>query len=152
MQLVRLGQLFKITSGGTPSKKNLEFYENGNIPWIKTGDLKTKELYNASEYITELGVEKSSAKLFPKNTVLIAMYGATIGATSILKIEATTNQACCAFLPCSKVLPEYLYYFFKANKDKFTMLVFGGTWCEDTHNLWPLFYSLVDKSGYDEKK
>jgi type I restriction enzyme S subunit len=126
MQLIKLGQLFKITSGGTPSKNNEKFYENGNIPWIKTGDLKSKEIYNALGYITELGVEKSSAKVFPKNTVLIAMYGATIGATSILKIEATTNQACCAFLPSSDVLPEYLYYFFKENKEKIIAMGVGG--------------------------
>ncbi len=126
MCLIKLGELFKITSGGTPSKTSLEFYEGGKIPWIRTGDLKAKNIYNGSEYITELALEKSSAKLFPKDTVLIAMYGATIGATSILKIEATTNQACCAFLPSDKVIPEYLYYFFRANKEKIVNMGVGG--------------------------
>jgi type I restriction enzyme, S subunit len=126
MQHKKLGELFKISSGGTPSKKNNEFYNNGNIPWIKTGDLKTKYIDSASEYITELAVKNSSAKLFPTNTVLIAMYGATIGATSILKIDATTNQACCAFLPNDCIVPEYLYYFFKFNKEKIVQMGVGG--------------------------
>lgn len=126
MEYKKLGELFKISSGGTPSKKNNEFYNNGNIPWIKTGDLKTKYIDKASEYITELAVENSSAKLFPKNTVLIAMYGATIGATSILKIDATTNQACCAFLPNNHIVPEYLYYFLKLNKEKIVQMGVGG--------------------------
>lgn len=126
MEFKKLGEIFKITSGGTPSKSNNEFYENGTIPWIKTGDLKEKNLLKSSEFITELAVEKSSAKLFPKNTVLIAMYGATIGATSILKIEATTNQACCAFLPSEEIIADFLYYYFKANKSEIVSLGVGG--------------------------
>lgn len=126
MELKKLGEIFKITSGSTPSKKNREFYEGGSIPWIKTGDLKKKYLNDSAEYITELALNNSSVKKFPKNTVLIAMYGATIGATSILKIDATTNQACAAFLPNDLVIPEYLYYFFKANKKKIINLGVGG--------------------------
>ncbi|MCS6132735.1 restriction endonuclease subunit S [Clostridium botulinum] len=126
MEFKKLGEIFKITSGGTPSKSNNEFYENGTIPWIKTGDLKEKNLLKSSEFITELALEKSSAKLFPKNTVLIAMYGATIGATSILKIEATTNQACCAFLPSEEIIPDFLYYYFKAHKSEIVSLGVGG--------------------------
>lgn len=125
-KLVSLGSIFKITSGGTPSKKINEYYSNGTIPWVKTGDLKSKYINESSEYITELAVAKSSAKLFPQKTVLIAMYGATIGATSILNIEATTNQACAAFLPTEKVIPEYLYYFFIANKQKIISKGVGG--------------------------
>ena len=126
MELKKLGDIFKITSGGTPSKKKEEYYLDGDIPWIKTGDLKSKNIYKSSQYITELGVKNSSAKLFPKDTVLIAMYGATIGATSILKIEAATNQACAAFLPTEDVMPEYLYYFFKYNKEKIISKGIGG--------------------------
>ena len=126
MEFKKLGDIFKISSGGTPSKKNNEYYENGDIAWVKTGDLKSKYIQESSEYITELGLENSSAKLFPKKTVLISMYGATIGATSILKIDATTNQACAAFLPNDEVIPEYLYYFFKANYEKIVNLGVGG--------------------------
>ncbi|MEW8342613.1 MAG: restriction endonuclease subunit S, partial [Candidatus Thiodiazotropha taylori] len=123
---VALGDLFSVASGGTPSRKNREYYDGGNISWIKTGDLHLKHLDRASELITKEGLENSSAKLFPKGTVLIAMYGATIGACSILDIEACTNQACAAFLPNDNVSPEYLYYFFKANRKNFEMAGVGG--------------------------
>lgn len=97
MELVELGKVFKIASGGTPNRKKSEYFENGTIPWVKTGDLKPQYINEAIDCITKDGLENSSARLFPKETVLIAMYGATIGATSILGIEASTNQACAAF-------------------------------------------------------
>ncbi|GAA0304967.1 type I restriction enzyme S subunit [Gracilibacillus halotolerans] len=125
-KLVKLGELYKVTSGGTPSRKNKEYYIDGNIPWIKTGDLKTMYLSQASEYITKLGLQKSSAKLFPKGTVLIAMYGATIGNCSILKIDSTTNQACAAFQPIDEIMPEYLYYYLLSIKEKLISLGVGG--------------------------
>ncbi len=124
--MAKLGELFTISSGGTPSTKNQKYYENGTIPWVKTGDLKSKIISNNVDRITQLGVDNSSAKLFPKNTVLVAMYGATIGACSILPFEATTNQACAAFLPCEKVSPDYLYYFLSAKKEKFINDGVGG--------------------------
>ena len=101
---VELGDLTKITSGGTPSRKKPEYYSNGDIPWVKTGDLKKREIFESSEFITELGLKSSSAKLFPKDTVLVALYGATIGACSILRIPASTNQACAAILPSEKLV------------------------------------------------
>ena len=123
---VKLGEVFTISSGGTPNKNENSYYDNGTIPWVKTGDLKDKYLSNNVDYITELGLQNSSAKLFPVNTVLVAMYGATIGACSILPFEASTNQACAAFLPNEKVLPEYLYYFLCANKEYFIKDGVGG--------------------------
>lgn len=124
--LKRIGDLFKITSGGTPSRKHSEYFENGDIPWVKTGDLNTPYLTFTDEYITELGVQKSTAKIFPKGTVLLAMYGATIGAVSILDIEAATNQACAAFLPIDSILPIYLYSFLFLQKKRFVSLGVGG--------------------------
>ncbi|MBQ8171805.1 MAG: restriction endonuclease subunit S [Oscillospiraceae bacterium] len=126
MSKVRLGDLFSISSGGTPNKKNPEYYINGDIPWIKTGDLKGKYISNEIEYITEDGLINSSAKIFPRNTVLVAMYGATIGACSILPFDASTNQACAAFLPNDRVIPEYLYYFLCSKKEKFIQDGVGG--------------------------
>ena len=123
---VKLGEVFTISSGGTPNKNENSYYDNGTIPWVKTGDLKDKYISNNVDYITELGLQNSSAKLFPVNTVLVAMYGATIGACSILPFEASTNQACAAFLPNEKVLPEYLYYFLCANKEYFIKDGVGG--------------------------
>jgi type I restriction enzyme S subunit len=116
---VKLGDIFKITSGGTPLKSKPEYYKNGTIPWVRTGDLKEKYITNVEGLITEEALKNSSAKLFPANTVLIAMYGATIGACSILYREAATNQACAAFLPKQIVESSYLYYFLCSKKDDF---------------------------------
>lgn len=124
----KLGEVFEIASGGTPSRQCKEYYEDGNIPWIKTGDLKNKYIGELSdvEFITDIALKKSSAKLFPKKTVLIAMYGATIGASSILDFNASTNQACCAFMPNDNILSEFLYYYFLANKKHIVALGVGG--------------------------
>ena len=123
---VRLGDIFTVSSGGTPNKKEASFYESGTIPWVKTGDLKEKYIPEGIECITEAGLNNSSAKLFPKDTVLIAMYGATIGACSILSYEAATNQACAAFMPHNDVLPEYLFYFLSSKKEQFVKDGVGG--------------------------
>ena len=124
--MAKLGGLYKITSGGTPSRNHSEYYEDGTIPWVKTGDLKDKYLFETDEKISQLGLENSSARIYLKNTVLLAMYGATIGATSILKIDAATNQACAAFSPREDTLPEYLYAFLESQKDKFIKDAVGG--------------------------
>ena len=124
--MARLGEVFTIASGGTPDKKNSTYYTNGTIPWVKTGDLKGRYVAEVVEHITEEGLNNSSAKLFPPSTVLVAMYGATIGACSILPYEASTNQACAAFLPTEKVLPTYLYYFLSSKKAQFIRDGVGG--------------------------
>ena len=120
-----LGDIFEIGSGGTPSKAHPEYY-GGDIPWVKTGDLKEEYLYAVEDKITEEGLKNSSAKMYKPGTVLIAMYGATIGATSILKFDACTNQACAAFKPCKDVKPEYLYYFLRSKREKFISDGVGG--------------------------
>lgn len=124
--LVKLGDLFKVTSGGTPSRKKSEYYDGGDIHWVKTGDLHNKYVRTASEFITQEGLDGSSARLYPKGTVLVAMYGATIGACSILDIEAATNQACAAFTPTEKVDPVFLYYLLKHSKPAFVKAGSGG--------------------------
>ena len=124
--MAKLGEVFTIASGGTPDKGNPFYYENGTIPWVKTGDLKNQYVPTGIDCITEEGLNNSSAKLFPPNTVLVAMYGATIGACSILSYEAATNQACAAFLPNENVLPTYLYYFLSSKRDQFVKDGVGG--------------------------
>ena len=124
--MARLGDFFTITSGGTPDKRQPLYYDGGTIPWVKTGDLKDKYISEKIACITKEGLEHSSAKLFPCNTVLVAMYGATIGACSILLFEASTNQACAAFLPNKDVLPSYLYYFLCSRKEQFIKDGVGG--------------------------
>src|SRR5690554_4638492 len=98
-EFVKLGKVFRVTSGGTPNRKKEHYFQNGTIPWVKTGDLKGKYVKTPPESITQEALKNSSAKIFPENTVLLAMYGATIGACSILTFEAATNQACAALLP-----------------------------------------------------
>ena len=88
--------------------------------------MKEKYLYKSEDYITELGLNNSSAKMCEPDTVLIAMYGATIGATSILKIPACTNQACATFKKSDKITPEFLYYFFRSQKERFVKDGVGG--------------------------
>ncbi|MCK2085953.1 restriction endonuclease subunit S [Aeromonas sp. 3925] len=113
-------------SGGTPSRKNEDYY-GGDIPWFKTGDLGEKVIKKPSEFITELGLKNSSAKLFPKGAVAIAMYGATIGKTSILGIDATTNQACAVGNPKHNIATsEFLYYLLLNEKDNFIAKGKGG--------------------------
>ena len=124
--MAKLEEVFTIASGGTPDKGNPFYYENGTIPWVKTGDLKNQYVPTGIDCITEEGLNNSSAKLFPPNTVLVAMYGATIGACSILSYEAATNQACAAFLPNENVLPTYLYYFLSSKRDQFVKDGVGG--------------------------
>jgi len=126
MKFEKLGNIIKITSGGTPPTSKREYYENGDIPWVKTGDLKVRHITEVPDSITRLGLENSSAKIFPPNTVLVAMYGATIGACSILKIEAATNQACAALLPNEKVNEEYLYFYLSSIKQEFINKGVGG--------------------------
>lgn len=122
----KLGDVFEIGSGGTPSKTHPEYY-GGDIPWVKTGDLKSEYLYEVEDFITEEGLNNSSAKMYESDTVLIAMYGATIGATSILNFPACTNQACAAFKKSEEILPEYLYFFLRSKKEKFVNDGVGGT-------------------------
>ncbi len=122
----KVGDIFKISSGGTPSRNKPEYFENGKIPWVKTGDLKGVFVKFPDEKITDIALANSSAKVFPKNTVLLAMYGATIGACSILPFEASTNQACAAFLPNEKCNVYFLYYFLSSIKQDLIALGVGG--------------------------
>ena len=104
-------------SGRDTLKSKREYYENGDIPWLLSGEVCQKEITSSKNFITRTGVENSSAKLYPANSVLIAMYGATAGQAGILRFEATSNQAVCAILPNKQYLPEFIYYFFLNEKE-----------------------------------
>ena len=113
----KLGEICKTTSGGTPDRKNSSYY-NGSIPWVKSGELDKGIIYDTEERITEEAVKNSSAKIFPKGTLLIALYGATIGKLGFLGISAATNQAVCGIFPSEKVNLDFLSYFlFHKRKD-----------------------------------
>ena len=110
MRKIRLGDLVNTSSGATPLSSNKEYYENGDIPWINSGEVGQYKINFAEKFITKEGFEKSNTKIFPKNTILVAMYGATAGKTSILNINACTNQAVCAILPSENVNNIFLKY------------------------------------------
>ncbi len=120
-----LGSVLKTRAGGTPLKAKKEYYEGGDIPWLMSGEVCTKDIYSCVNKITQLGVENSSAKLFPASTTLVAMYGATAGQVGILRFPATTNQAVCGILPCKNYLPEFLYYYLSFYKDTLLLEVSG---------------------------
>ena len=121
-----IGDICDTTSGGTPRSNIKEYYENGNINWLKSGDIANRIIYDVDSKITKLGLNNSSAKMLPANTVLIAMYGATVGQVGLLKVESTTNQAICGILPSDKIIPEYLYSILKSKRDYLISLSVGG--------------------------
>ena len=120
-----LGNIGKWQSGATPSRLNKDYY-NGNIPWLKTGDLTDGFIYDIPETITQKALEETSVKLNPKGSVLIAMYGATIGKIGILTLPSTTNQACCACSEYKGIYNMYLFYYLLSHRDIFIMMGGGG--------------------------
>ncbi|QOW11648.1 restriction endonuclease subunit S [Kaistella flava (ex Peng et al. 2021)] len=102
-----LHQIATTGSGGTPKSTIKEYYENGIIPWVNSGELNNPFIISTENFITDFGMKNSSAKLFPSNTILMAMYGATAGKTSVISFEASTNQAICAIMPKSNNLFHY---------------------------------------------
>ena len=119
-----LGEIGSWQSGATPSRMNKDYY-GGNIPWLKTGDLNDGTITYIPEYITQRALEETSVRLNPKGSVLIAMYGATIGKIGILSFPATTNQACCACYEYS-INQMFLFYFLLANRENFIAMGGGG--------------------------
>ena len=121
----RLGEIGDWKSGSTPSRTKPEFY-NGNIPWLKTGDLNDGYITEIPEFVSDLALENCSMRLNPVGSVLIAMYGATIGKVGILNIPATTNQACCACICPDGLFNKYLFYYLMSQKTSFTEQAEGG--------------------------
>jgi type I restriction enzyme S subunit len=117
-QTRKLGDLCKTGSGGTPLKAKKEYYDGGTIPWLMSGEVSQGDVRAAANFITQKGLENSAAKMFPKDTVLVAMYGATAGQVGILRFEAATNQAVCGILPNKHFVPEFLFYFLLSRKDE----------------------------------
>ncbi|HHF3692977.1 TPA: restriction endonuclease subunit S [Haemophilus influenzae] len=117
----------KITSGGTPSRQNPKLYKNGNINWIKTKELNNGYIFESEEKITEEAIKKSSAKLLPVNTILLAMYGATVGELGILGKEMACNQACCALIIDPKKADyRFIFYLLRLYKKEIQSLATGA--------------------------
>ena len=120
----------RVTSGGTPLRSVPEYFEGGTIPWMKTGEVKQRFVSGTEEHITELGLEKSSAKLIPANSLVVAMYGDgdTAGNVAINKVPLTTNQACCNFVvDPTKADYRFLFYYLNANYGNLVNLKLGGS-------------------------
>lgn len=107
---ITLAEAFNTSSGATPLSTEASYYENGTIPWINSGELASPYIYNTTNFISQVGFENSSTEIYPIDTVLVAMYGATAGKASLLKMEACTNQAICAILPNKDYSSAFLKY------------------------------------------
>ena len=138
-------KLTNVVSGGTPSRDVSEYWDNGDIPWVKTTELQNSVIESVDEYITEKGKNNSAAKIVPVGTVLVAMYGQgkTRGMTGYLGIEATTNQACACILPSNHINMMYLWKYFELSYDKLRSLAQGGGQPNLNVNIIKSFHVLV---------
>ena len=124
-EVKKLGEVCLTTSGGTPNRGNKEFYE-GAIPWVKSGELDRGLILETEERISEEAIKNSSAKIFPKGTLLIALYGATIGKLAFLGIDAASNQAVCGIFKSEKINSNYLFNFLFYKKPTLVKQSIGG--------------------------
>lgn len=113
----KLGEIFETSSGGTPKRGMAKYYQNGTIPWLKSGELNNSVICNAEEYITKEGLNNSSAKIFPKGSLLIALYGATVGKLGILDFDSATNQAICCIYQNNNYNRDFLFYYLLFRKE-----------------------------------
>ncbi len=124
--LVKISDFCQTGSGGTPSRDIPEYYE-GDIPWIKSGDLRENIVTSATEFISQEAINKSSAKIVSQGAILVAMYGATVGRMALLGIDAATNQAVCNVVPdASKADTKYVYYALLSKVPDFLRSAIGG--------------------------
>ena len=138
-------------SGSTPSRTNNEYWENGTISWVKSGEVHNNITLQTEEYITPLGLSESSTKLLPQDTVLMAMYGVTAGEVGYLAIEATTNQAICGMICRSKAEAAYLYFSLIQSQAKISRLSNGGAQDNLSKNFIDNIKIAVPPSEFIEK-
>ena len=113
----RIADIATTQSGGTPSTAKREYWEGGDVPWINSGALKDTVIFSPSTFITKLGLENSSAKMFPRKTVVIALTGATTGRVGLLDLATSTNQSVTGIFPSLAFVPEYLFYYLRSARD-----------------------------------
>ena len=123
---IELGEVIETTSGGTPSRANMKFYEEGKIYWVKSKELNGTFLLDTEEMITDDALRLSSAKLLPTNSILIAMYGATVGEYAIISKPMACNQAICALKPNEDYPYTYLLLLIKTNKEELVNMAVGS--------------------------
>ena len=122
----KVDEKLKTTSGGTPKSSVSEYYDGGDIPWLTSGEVNYGDITKSSNYITEKGLNNSSAKWVPENSIVIAMYGATAGKVGIVRYKTTTNQAVCSVLPNDNFNQEFLRYAFQDISEELTSKAIGG--------------------------
>lgn len=163
-----LGDRLETTSGGTPSRKHPEYYEDGTIPWLTSGEVNKGKIDTPDHYITEAGLCNSSAKLVPANSVVVAMYGATAGQVGLVTYETTTNQAVCCIKPNAQVAPVFLRYALEFKKDWMIGQCAGGAQPNISQGIvkkvaipdvtlarqqeFANFVSAIDKLGFDVRQ
>ena len=151
MHYKNLDSLCKIASGGTPSRSKKEYWDGGDVPWIKIGNIKSKVISNADEYITEAGLNNSSAKLFKKGTILYTIF-ATLGEVGILGFDACTNQAIAGISieKPEEITADYLYYYLKSKKAEVNKI--GRGVAQNNINLSILRKFLIPMRVIEEQK
>ena len=122
----KIKELATTYSGGTPLSSKKEYYEDGCIPWINSGEVNSSFITSTSNYISKMGLENSSAKMYPNNTILVALYGATAGKVSLLTFEACSNQAVCGVIMNSLSMTNYTRFYLNSLFDYFVMLSTGS--------------------------
>jgi type I restriction enzyme, S subunit len=126
MKELKVSEFADVVTGGTPSTSVKEYWENGNIPWLNSGELNKGYIYHAENFITEAGLKSSSTKMMPADTVLIALTGATCGLSAISKIEACANQSVTGILPSKNHVPEYLFHYLKTQRQRILDKAWGN--------------------------
>ncbi len=149
--VLRLGDLCRVTSGGTPSRERAEFW-GGGVPWVKTGEINYAEITRTEETISPAGVANSAAKMVPKGSVLMAMYGqgATRGRVAVLGIDASLNQACLALIPGPRLARHFLYQVLCAKYDELREMGHEGT--QKNLNAGLIKSVLLQVPGLDEQQ
>jgi len=127
-KVLKLINICNIGSGGTPSRNYPNYYINGTIPWIKTGEVRDALILNTEESITEEALQNSNAKIYPKDSLIVAMYGATAGRTAKLGIEASTNQACAILhnFDLNKININFIWFYLMTQLENFKLLTSGS--------------------------
>lgn len=150
-KIMKISNLFNIIgSGTTPKSSNEEYYVNGTINWLLTGDLNDDYIYDTSIQITTKAFQDiSSLKIYPKDSLVIAMYGATIGKLGILKTETSTNQACCVLSKSNDLNIKYAYYWFLGHRKEIISLSYGGGQPNISQNI--IKNLKINKPPYNEQ-
>jgi type I restriction enzyme S subunit len=126
IQEKKISDFAEVITGGTPSTTRKEYWEGGNIPWLNSGELNKRYIYESRNFITELGLRNSSTRLMPPDTVLIALTGATCGLSALSKMEACANQSVTGILPSKSHIPEYLFHFLRTQRQRILDKAWGN--------------------------